>query len=79
MDWKKGGRGMEVREEGDYIFLSLHYQNDSCIEMGSNESHFNVSVGTDGQSQDIVYKPQPFWREMRAEAVSNRGPLLTSL
>ena len=42
--------------------------------MGSDESHFNVSVGSDGQSQDNVHKPQPFWRERRAEAVSNRGP-----
>ena len=43
--------------------------------MGSDESHFNIWVGIDGQkSQDSVYKPQPFWRERRAEAVSNRGP-----
>ena len=26
------------------------------------------------KSQDNVHKPQPFWRERRAEAVSNRGP-----
>ena len=25
-------------------------------------------------SQDSVHKPPPFWRERRAEAVSNRGP-----
>ena len=42
--------------------------------MGSDESHFNVSVGNDGQSQKTVHKPQPFCRERRAEAVSNRGP-----
>ena len=30
------------------------------INMGSDESHFNVSVGSDGQSQDSVHKPQPF-------------------
>ena len=42
--------------EGDYIYLSLHchHQNDSCIKMGSDESHFNVSVGSDGQSHKIV-------------------------
>ena len=28
--------------------------NDSCIKMGSNESHFNVSVGSDGQSHKTV-------------------------
>ena len=26
------------------------------------------------KSQDSVHKPQPFWRERRAEAVSNRSP-----
>ena len=65
---------MEVGEEGDYIpivTLSPH-QNDSCIKMGSDERHFNVSVWT--KSQDSVHKPQPFRRERRAEAVSNRGP-----
>ena len=38
-------------EEGDYIYLSLHchHQNDSCIKMGSDESHFNVLVGSDGK------------------------------
>ena len=29
-------------------------QNDSCIKMGSDESHFNVSVGSDGQSHKAV-------------------------
>ena len=32
-----------------YLSLHCHYQNDSCIKMGSDESHFNVSVGSDGQ------------------------------
>ena len=37
---------MEVGEEGDYIYLSLHchHQNDYCIKMGSDESHLNVSL-----------------------------------
>ena len=37
---------MEVGEEGDYRYLSLHchYQNDSCIKMGRDESHFNASL-----------------------------------
>ena len=37
---------MEVGEEGGYIYLSLHYhhQNDSFIKIGSDESHFNVSL-----------------------------------
>ena len=36
---------MEVGEEGDYIpIATLSPQNDSCIKMGSDESHFNVSL-----------------------------------
>ena len=30
------------------------YQNDSCIKMGSDESHFNVSGGSGGQSHRTV-------------------------
>ena len=33
-----------------YLLLHCHHQNDSCIKMGSDGSHFNVSVGSDGQS-----------------------------
>ena len=55
-----------------YLSLHCHHQNDSCVKMGSNESHFNVKKWT--KSQDSVHKPQPFGRERRAEAVSNRGP-----
>ena len=46
---------MEVGER-EIIYLSLHchHQNDSCIKMDSDESHFNVSVGSDGQSHKTV-------------------------
>ena len=46
---------MEVGDR-EIIYLSLHYhhQNDSCIKMGSGESHFNVSVGSEGQSHKTV-------------------------
>ena len=38
---------MEVGElEREIIYLSLHchHRNDSCIKMGSDESHFNASL-----------------------------------
>ena len=46
---------MEVGER-EIIYLSLHchHQNDFCIKMGSDESHFNVSVGSDGRSHKTV-------------------------
>ena len=37
-----------------YLLLHCHHQNDSCIKMGGDESHFNVSVGSDGQSHKTV-------------------------
>ena len=37
-----------------YLSLKFHHQNDPCIKMGSDESHFNVSVGNDGQSHKAV-------------------------
>ena len=42
--------------EREIIYLSLHchHQYDSCIKVGSDESHFNVSVGSDGQNHKRV-------------------------
>ena len=52
----EGGKGGMVVGEREIIYLSLHchHQNDSCIMMGSDESHFNVSVGSDGQSHKTL-------------------------
>ena len=60
---------------GEIIYLSLycHHQNDSCIKMGSDKSHFNVSVGSDGQNHKTVSTNHNFGRERRAEADTNRG------
>ena len=32
------------RGEGDNLTLYSYHQNDSCIKMGSDKSHFNVSL-----------------------------------
>ena len=37
-------RDGEKGEEVTYLSLRCHYQNDSCIKIGSDESHFNVSI-----------------------------------
>ena len=36
-----GGGGVR---EIIYLSLHFHHQNDSCIKMGSDESHFNISL-----------------------------------
>ena len=35
-----GGWGREII----YLTLHCHHQNDSCIKMGNDESHFNASL-----------------------------------
>ena len=55
-DGENWGGGVWRWGKREIIYLSLHchHQNDSCIKMGSDESHFNVSVGNDGQSHRTV-------------------------
>ena len=47
-----GGRGRL------YLTPHSHHQNDTCIKMGSNESHFNVLLIVRIKSQDSVCRPQ---------------------
>ena len=58
--------------EREIIYLSLHclHQYDSCIKMGRDESHFNVSVGSDGQRYRIVSTNHNFSGEKGAEAAN---------
>ena len=55
-DGEKGGKGVWRWGEREIIYLSLHchHQNDICTKMGSDESPFNVSEGSDGQSHMTV-------------------------
>ena len=57
---------MEVGER-EIICLSLHrhHQNDFCIKLGSYESHFKVSVGSDGQSHKTVSTNHNLFEEKR--------------
>jgi len=80
---------MEVREEGNYILITnCHHQNDSCIKMDSDESHFNVSLVVRDKAQDSVHRHHNFDHnhsdhnfEERGEPKRNRTEilLLTSL
>ena len=77
-DGEKRGQGVWRWGEREIIYLSLHchHQNDFCIKMGSDESHFNVSAGSDGQSHRTVSTHHNLFEEKRsrAEAESKRGP-----
>ena len=71
---------MEVGER-EIIYLSLHchHQNDSCIKMGSDESHFNVSLIV----RDKVTRQCPettiFEEKGEPKQIRTEIPLLTSL
>ena len=58
-----------------YLSLYCHHQNYSCMKMGSDESHFNVSVGSDGQSHKTVSTNHNLFEEKgEPKLASNRGP-----
>ena len=46
MDGEKDRKGVWRWGEREiiYILLHCHHQYDSCIKMGSDESHFNISL-----------------------------------
>ena len=46
--------------EREMINLSLHchYQNDFCVKVGSDESHFNVSLTMRDKVTNSVHRPQ---------------------
>ena len=71
---------MEMGEEGDYI-LSLHcpHQNDSCIKMGSDESHFNVSLIVRDKLTKQCPQTRTFEKKGEPKRIRTEVPLLTSL
>ena len=72
----KGGEGVWRWGKRGIIYLSLHchHQNDSCIKVGSDESHFNVPLIVRDKVTKTVSTDYNFGSERRAEADSNRGP-----
>ena len=80
-DGREGGEGVWRWGEREIIYLSLHchHQNDSCIKMGSDVSHFNVSF----IMRDKVTRPCPqtttFEEKGELKQTQTEVPLLTSL
>ena len=71
---------MEVaKREIIYLSLRCHRLNDSCIKMGSDESHFNVSLIV----RDKVTRQCPqitiFEEKGEPKQIRTEVPLLTSL
>ena len=78
---KGGGGGIWRWWKREIIYLSLHchHQNDSCIKMGSDESHFNLSLTV----RDTVTRQCPqtttFNEKGEPKRTRTEVPLLTSL
>ena len=55
-DGENGGKGVWRwgKMESIYVSLLCHHQNDFCIKMGSDESHFNVFINCEGQNHKTV-------------------------
>ena len=72
---------MEVWEEGDYIYLSLQcrHQNDSCIKMGSDDSHFNVSLIVRDKVTKQCLQTTTFEDKGEPKRIRTEVPLLTTL
>ena len=75
--WGNGGRLYNLQwrwRKREIIYLSLHchHQNDSCIKVGSDESHFNVSlIVRDKVTNETVSTNHKFWK--RKESRSHTG------
>ena len=62
--------------EGEIVYLSLHchHQNDSCIKVGSDESHFNISLIV--RDRVTSQCPQTTTFEEKGEPKRNRAEVL---
>ena len=67
--------------KGNFIYLSLHChdQNDSCIKMGSNESHFNVSLIVKDKVTRQCPQTTTFEEKGEPKRIRTEVPLLTNL
>ena len=71
---------MEIGGEGDYYtYRYCHHQNDSCIKMGSDESHFNVSLIVRDKVTRQCPQTTTFEEKGEPKRIRTEVPQLTSL
>ena len=80
-DGEKGGRGGMEGGERRRLYLSrhCHHQNDLCIKMGSDESHFNVSLIVRDEVTRRCPQTTTLEEKGEPERTGTEVPLLTSL
>ena len=62
-----------------YLSLHSHHQNDSCIKMGIDESHFNVSLTVRDKVTRQCPQTTTFEEKGKPKRIRTEAPLLTSL
>ena len=62
-----------------YLSLLCHHQNDSCIKMGSDERHFNVSLIVRDKVTRQCPQTTTFEEKGKPKQIRTEVPLLTSL
>ena len=73
--WRWGKRELII-----YLSLHCHHrQNDSCIKMGSDESHFNVSLIVRDKVTRQCPQTTTFEEKGEPKRIRTEVPLLTSL
>ena len=71
---------MEVGERDSiYLLLHCHHQNDFCVKMGSDESHFNDSLIVKDKVTRQCPQTTIFEEKGEPKRVRTEVPLLTSL
>ena len=71
---------MEVGEGGDCILsLHCHHQNDFCIKVGNDESHFNVSLVVRDKVARLCPQTTIFEEKGEPKQIRTEVPLLTSV
>ena len=70
---------MEVVGEIIYLSLHCHHQNDLCIKMGSDESHFNVSLTVGNKVTRQCPQTTTFEEKGEPKQIRTKVPPLTSL
>ena len=77
----EGGKGVWRCGEREIIYLSLHchHQNDFCIKVGSDESHFNVSFIVRDKITRQCPQTTTFEEKGEPKWIETEVPLLTSL
>ena len=71
--WKLGKKAIM------YLLLHCHHQDDSCMKVGTNESHFNVSLNCEGQCRKTVSTNHNLFEEKGKPHRNQAEALCTSL